>query len=173
MTDVRPRTDAEWEQFRFPKAFNRPGEAPASPGTPAVLPVAELASSSEDDEETESTGGEEGTAGQGTGELEPQVPPLSVDWVFVPESSSLRSEGLKKQVALADLNTASKIIRLLAVFRLRTDLEPDSFSRALEAACQHRFNQSVEELIKDKDYRNDAAIPWTPVKVPSTRPAGP
>lgn len=173
MTDVRSRTEAEWEQFRFPKAFNRPGEAPASPGAPAVLPVEEPASSSEDEQDTESTGSEEGATGQGAGDLEPQVPPLSVDWVFVPESSSLRSEGLKKQVALADLNTVSKIIRLLAVFRLRTDLEPDSFSRALEVACQHRFNQSVEELIKDKAYRNDAAIPWTPVKAPSPRPTGP
>lgn len=160
MPEIRQRTDEEWESFRFPKTIDRSDEPPAVVVAPPVPENAEE---------------EEGSGEEGAGATAPPAVPLvleppeaGLEWEFVPESSSLRSPGLKKQVSLHDLNTASKIVRLLGVIQLRPEMIPVSFASALEQACLHRFNMGVEQLVQA--YPNDAVIPWVQVPVMGPKP---
>ena len=160
MSEIRQRTDEEWERFRFPKAIDRSDEPQAVLLPPPVPEGAE--------EEEES--GEEGAGSAAPASVSPALEPpeAGLEWEFVAESSSLRSPGLKKQVSLHDLNTASKIVRLLGVIQLRPEMVPASFASALEQACLHRFNMGVEQLVQA--YPNDAVIPWVPAPVMGPKP---
>ncbi len=158
-----PTTEEEWSQFRFPKAIERSGEPPVDLSQAKPLPPPPAETEGEDDD---------GEGEQGSEALVLPLPPeASHDWVFVPESRSLRNTGLKKQIALSDLDTGAKIVRLLAVFRVRPDLHADSFSEALTAACRHRFGLSVEDVIAQ--YSHDASIPWTAPPAVVSRPSSP
>lgn len=160
MSEIRQRTDEEWERFRFPKAIDRSDEPPAVVVAPSVP----------ENMEEEEGAGEEGAGATAPPAVSPvlEPPEAGLEWKFVPESSSLRSPGLKKEVSLRDLNTASKIVRLLGVIQLRPEMIPVSFASALEQACLHRFNMGVDQLVQA--YPNDTVIPWVPAPVIGPKP---
>lgn len=158
MTSKTPQTAEEWAAFRFPPAVDRSGD-------PVVEADPSLFEPPQEEVEDEEEGGSEGGAGDAL--VPPPPPPLPIEWVFVPQNGTLRSEGLRKKIDLTDLDTSSKIIRLLSVFEVRPDLQAASLSQALSAACQHRFGMSVEQLIAA--YPNGAVIPWKPPSISPPR----
>lgn len=155
MSDPHQRTEDEWKQFRFPSTIDRSHEV-------AAVPVALVSAEEEEEQgdgETRQGEGDQGEGAEHVPVLASPEPELDASqWVFIPESSSLRHTGLKKQVALGELDMGYKIVRLLSIFQMREELEPASFTEALAAACRYRFDMTVEQVIAT--YPN--GIPWNP-----------
>lgn len=127
MSKTHPRTQEEWEEFRFPQ---RP--------TLSVPP-----SSDEDDEEGDG-GGEDG--GWGDAAYEPQ-PPRITTWVYVPEQRRFVHLTRHKQVLIDRLDEGTKVVRLVAVFQAQS-LDPDGFLDALERAAALHHGCTLTELLR-------------------------
>ena len=132
MSAKPPTTPEEWERFRFP---------------PRPLPPQPTTADGEGNGEAE---GEDTEGGQGQGgrHHEPELPPAPA-WRYCSVSGFLKNPGLRKQIDLADLDDAHKIVRLLAVLEQRPDLSYLSLRRALQEAARERFGRSLEEVLSD------------------------
>lgn len=147
-----PQTPEEWELFRFPpRVIRKPQE------------TAKETEGLEDEDEKEKEKEGEGETG-GEMELEMEFPP-GPRWEYDKETGFLMNLGLKKKIDLKDLDDAHKIVRTMTVFQVRPDLSFPSLRRALEAAAQHRFGVSVEDLLCH--YAGGQQIPWKSAPQPS------
>lgn len=177
MTTRDPKTEQEWEAFRFPSrpAHAWPQEAPPlPPASPVALeeplptfpsramvapPVAEEEGKGDGDGE----GGEEGSGGSGGGpgfRNEPDAAQLAEwgGWEFSEEGNALIHRSLRKRVRLSNLDDAEKIMRMIAVLEDRADLDPTSFVRALEVAARKHYQKSLVVVLRE--HPEGARLHW-------------
>lgn len=139
MSLENPTTEEEWKLFRFPPRVVRAPEPPPA------------------DEEDDEGEGEQGDGGGPVLGPTPDLPPAPA-WEYCEDIGFLKNSGLGKKIDLDDLDEVSKISRLLGVFQIRPDLAFASLRRALETACQARFQMNLEEVLHE--YADGQPIPW-------------
>lgn len=129
MSKIYPRTQEEWEEFRFPP---RP-----------TLPVKSDESDSED-EDGDGDGGSDG--GWGDAAYEPSLPRVTT-WMYIPEQRRFAHLNRNKQVLIDKLDESSKIVRLIAVFQAQ-NLDAEDFVDALERASGFHHGCSLDILLR-------------------------
>lgn len=155
-----PRTQQEWEVFRFPVR-------PVSLGIDDIDSRVIDGSLTAPDDDVDDQDGEDGDGGrEGGSDSLDLVPPLDT-WVYEPVHNMLVNRKLHKKIALERLDNRDRIVRILAAIEAQDGWDVGGFWQAMEAASLTCFDMSLLDMLNL--HSDGAAIVWRTAFRPRAR----